>query len=127
MAFFAGEWERVLDYLGRYLARYEGDYEANFYIAEVYRSLGLVEQAKPYYLVALRKIRLLKKHPFPIRLTRVRIQQRIGKSRQALAGYHRLIAEQPENPRLKADMVELMLAEGMVQEAENLLHVAGFR
>nr|CRH06948.1 conserved protein of unknown function [Candidatus Magnetococcus massalia] len=127
MAFFAGEWEYVEEYLGRFLAKYDGSYETNFYLAEVFRSTDRLEEAKPYYQVALDKIDQLKKKPFPIRLTRTRIMERLGHRRLARKQYEVLIAEQPDNQFLRADYVELLLAMNKNKEAQNVMREMGIR
>jgi len=127
MAFYAGEWENVVGYLGRYLARHDDTYEPFFYLAEVYRSLGMVEKAKPFYLKALAKVEKIQDPPFSVRVAWTRMYQRVGRWPEALKGYEKLMREQPDDSRLKADYVELLLARGMSREAENVLRFAGVR
>ncbi|ABK45467.1 hypothetical protein Mmc1_2976 [Magnetococcus marinus MC-1] len=127
MAFFDGKWEVVEKYLGRFLAHYEGDYETSFYLAEVYYSMNRLEQAKPFYLRTLEKIAQLKEQPFSIRMTRTRIHQRMGEHALALREYAKLIKEQPDNPFLRADYVELLLLAGHVKEAGNIMREMGVR
>ncbi|MBF0110136.1 MAG: tetratricopeptide repeat protein [Magnetococcales bacterium] len=127
MAFYAGEWENVVGYLGRYLARFDDNYEPFFYLAEVYRSLGMVEKAKPFYLKALARIGKIENPPYTVRVAWVRMYQRIGRWSEALKGYEALMREQSDDARLRADYVELLLARGMTREAENVLQFAGVR
>ncbi|MBF0131257.1 MAG: hypothetical protein HQL75_01550 [Magnetococcales bacterium] len=127
MAFYAGEWESVVGYLGGYLARYDDGYEPFFYLAEVYRSLGMVEKAKPYYLKAMARMKTVENPTYAERMTWVRMLQRVGRWAEALKGYAGLLREKPDDARLKADYVELLLVQGMSKEAQNVLQLAGVR
>ncbi|MBF0172353.1 MAG: tetratricopeptide repeat protein [Magnetococcales bacterium] len=127
MAFYAGEWENVVGYLGRYLSRYDDNYEPFFYLAEVYRSLGMVEKAKPFYLKALARVAKMEDPPYTVRVAWVRMYQRTERWPEALKGYAGLLREAPDDARLRADYVELLLARGMTKEAENVLYFAGVR
>ncbi|MBF0421475.1 MAG: hypothetical protein HQL73_00615 [Magnetococcales bacterium] len=127
MAFYSGEWEQVVAFLGRYLGHHDDNHEPYFYLAEVYRSLGMVEKAKPFYLKALDKIASLQHPPFSIRVTQTRIWERIGRWSEALKGYGALMREQPGDAKLKADYVELLLIRGMTREADQVLRLAGVR
>ncbi|MBF0434759.1 MAG: hypothetical protein HQL77_05220 [Magnetococcales bacterium] len=125
MAFYAGEWERTVGYLGRYVSRYDDNYEPFFFLAEVYRSLGMIEKAKPFYLKALAKIDKMDRPQHSVRVAWTRMTERVGRWAEALKGYAGLLREQPGDKRLKADYVELLLARGMTQEANQVLRAAG--
>lgn len=125
MAFYAGEWERAVGHLERYVSRYDDNYEPYFFLAEVYRSLGMLEKAKPYYLKALAKIDKMDQPQLSIRVARTRMTGRVGRWAEALKGYAGLLREQPGDVRLKADYVELLLARGMTQEADQVLRAVG--
>ncbi|MBF0587770.1 MAG: tetratricopeptide repeat protein [Magnetococcales bacterium] len=123
MAFFDGDWKGVQNYLGRYLRRYDGDYESQFYLAEVLWSWGQKQKADSFYHAALKKIAALKEKPYTVRMTRTRIYQRLENTNEALKGFKQLLKEHPNDKRLRADYVELLLETGRLRAARNVLNM----
>ncbi|MBF0623404.1 MAG: hypothetical protein HQL82_01210 [Magnetococcales bacterium] len=129
MAFFDGEWKKSVSLLQRYL-RYHPDkanYEPHLYIAEVFWAQGELEQAKPYYLDALEKIAANPDKPYTVRVAKVRMLQRMGWVNESLKGYEDLLREKPDDLRVKADYVELLLARKKVEMAQNVMRKVGVR
>lgn len=121
MSFFSGDWDGVFRYLVNYNYLYGGDYESHFYIAEVWWALRNENKARPYYETALKKIKQISNRTFPVRMTEVRIFQRIGRIAEALKIYPKLLLEKPDDRRLRADFLELLIAQKMTLQARNLL------
>ncbi|OSM04922.1 hypothetical protein [Magnetofaba australis] len=123
MAFFAGRWQEVESYLGRYLALYleQADYEAHFYLAEVLWAENRKKRADVHYMHALEKLDKVSDKPFPVRLTYARMLNRIGRVPEALQAYRALYAEQPENANLQMDFIELLIDQNLTDEASRVV------
>ncbi len=125
LAYQEARWDDAYKMLGRYLKHREGDFEANYFYAELLTRKGKTLLAIPYYR---RVIRLLDEEPkLDMRKAVVRAQSlyRVGEHDRALLAFRELLGAHPENPELRADFATVLLEIGEIEQAGKVLAEGG--
>ena len=120
-AFGLGRYLEAERYLGGLLGSAEGDYDDNFYYAEMLWREGDRETAKIYYGRALGLIKRMVSPPLEARIASAQAMFRLGFGERSLQEFRQLIAENPRNGELRADFVVLLLENKLYAEAWNAL------
>ncbi len=125
LAYQEERWDDAYELLGRYLKHSEGDYEANFFYAELLTRKQKTLLAIPYYR---RVVQILEREPkLDMRKAVVRAQSlyRVGEHDRALLAFRELLGAHPENRELRADFATVLLEIGEIDQAGEVLAAGG--
>ncbi len=123
LAYQEERWDDAYEMLGRYLRYSEGDFEANYFYAELLTQRNKTLLAIPHYR---RVIRMLdEESELDLRKGVVRAQSlyRVGEHDRALLAFRELMNAYPENQELRADFATVLLEIGDVDQAGEVLAV----
>ncbi len=125
LAYREERWEEAYDMLIRYLEENQGDFESNYFLAELLTRRDRTLQAATHYR---RVVRLLgAAEDLDMRRASVRAHSlyRLGERDNAILAYQQLLERFPEDLDLRADFVTVLLESGHIERAEAVL--AGWR
>ncbi|HFC53245.1 MAG TPA: tetratricopeptide repeat protein [Gammaproteobacteria bacterium] len=125
LAYREERWEEAYELLSRYLENNEGDFESNYFLAELLTRRNRELRAAPHYR---RVVRLLEADgEMDLRRASVRAQSlyRLGESDNAILAYQDLLERYPDNLDLRADFVTVLLESGRIERAEAVLAGGG--
>ncbi len=125
LAYQEERWDDAYDLLGRYLRHGEGDFEANYFYAELLTRRNKTLLAIPHYR---RVIRMLEDEPALDARKGVVLAQslyRVGEYDRALLAFRKLLEKYPGNRELRADFATMLLEIGDVDLAGEILAMDG--
>ncbi len=125
LAYQEERWEDAFDKLGRYLKNNSGDVESNYFYAELLTRQNKSQLAVPYYR---RVIQLLAAETeLDLRQASVRAQSlyRLGERDSAILAFQELLADNPDNPDLRADFATILIETGHIDQAGEVLATRG--
>ncbi len=103
------------------LSSHEGNYDDNYYYAQILWHAGRQSEARVYFGKTLRLIARMESPSVEARAARAQSLFRSGYMQPALRDYRQLIAEQPRNGELRADFAVLLLESRDYDEADDIL------
>ncbi|MCP5200274.1 MAG: hypothetical protein H6977_09675 [Gammaproteobacteria bacterium] len=124
-AFDAGRRGDAEQYLERYLARIDDDYEAHFFYAEALEERGFHNRAEPHYERILALLATSADPGFRARVVRAQTLHRLGHEEAALAAFEALLDERPGEGHLRADYVTMLLDAERLGRARQVLAERG--
>ncbi len=125
LAYREERWEDAYELLSRYLENNQGDFESNYFLAELLTRRNRNLRAAPHYR---RVVQLLDgEEQMDMRRASVRAQSlyRLGESDNAILAYQELLERYPDNLDLRADYVTVLLESGRIERADALLAGGG--
>jgi tetratricopeptide (TPR) repeat protein len=121
LAFFDSRYAHAREYLSRYLRESTGDCESHYYYGEILRREKENDRAELHYFKSLQ---LLDREPSKTperRILRAKLLMQTGSVEDSLTAFDRLLAEWPDDFNLRADVVDLLMDRGMLEEAGRYL------
>lgn len=120
-AFYRDDRRHAREYLTRYLAKKEGDWESAFYLGEVLFAEGQKQKARTYYRRSLTEIDAKPRPSRRQRVARAQILRHMGRLREAIAAFDKLLTEYPDDVDIRAEYAALLVDEGRLEQAQRLL------
>lgn len=122
ISYYQNKFNEAKKHLGLYISRNEGDWETNFYYAEViYSQNGDKSEVQKYYLRALEKIASLNPPDHNAKLAEAHCLHRLERKEEAISAYEVLLAKNPEDKQVKASFVAALMETGELNRAEEIL------
>ncbi|MCH7622554.1 MAG: tetratricopeptide repeat protein [Nitrospinae bacterium] len=121
MAFQQNRWKDAQYYFGRLLNKNKQDWSANYYYAEADFSQGKITTAISYYQQSLASIDKAPLPTLPMELTRAHCLHRLGKHKEALSAYDRLLKKRPDDKEIRASIIFSLIASGNFEKAQQLI------
>ncbi len=119
-AFFDSRRSQAKEYLSRYLSSSKGDCESHFYFGEILRREKQLAQAELHYFRALQLIGNEPAVSHAHQMLQAKLLMHTGSITESLNAFDRLLAERSDN-NLRADLVDLLMDQGLFEEAERYL------
>lgn len=107
--------------LGAYLANGAGDYDANFYYADILARTNRTAQAMPFYRTAFDQLTRIEPRDFTQEVARANLLRRLGRTAEAVALMDKLVRQRPEDEGLRADFADLLIESGDLRRARSIL------
>jgi len=107
--------------LTRFTATTGGDYETHFILGEIRSKQRDSTGARKHYQQAILALDSASGRNSHARAVRAVVLNRLGYAREAMRLYETLLAERPQDRNLRADYVALLLAEGELRKAREVL------
>lgn len=118
-AYDAGRYTVARSYLVRYFRTSPGDPETNLAFGEILTRAG-DRDALTYFRRGLDQSARRTESSVESRVRRAQLLNRMGRGKEALAEFRKLVAEHPSDMGLRADFAELLLAQKSYREAEEI-------
>ena len=107
--------------LGRFLAKAEGDYEANYFMGEALVSQKRLAEAEPFQRRALAQVQAMAGRSDAIRQTEANLLHRLGRIDESAALFDKLLAARPTDRQLRADYAAMLIENRRLKEARHVL------
>lgn len=109
--------------LRRFLAKGEGDYEANYFLGEALTAAKRTAEAQPFHRKALQQIEALPggARNDGVRLAQANILHRLGWVDESVALFEELRRRRPTDRQLRADYAAMLIENRRLKEAQNVL------
>jgi len=109
--------------LGSYLAKGEGDYEANYFYGDTLYRTKRQPQSIPFFKKAMSQLEALPKPGFQDQVARANTLRRLGRQEEAIALMERLLKDRPKDRALRADLADLLIERGDLRRARSVLQM----
>ena len=120
-AYRADRLDRAYRLLERYLRVAEADYEVLYTLGEVRSARGEPHRGQELFQRVLERLAAEGVLDRRQRVVRAQCLQRVGRSREAIASYRRLVADYPGEGHLRADYALVLMEAGRLGEARRIL------
>ncbi|HYD68411.1 tetratricopeptide repeat protein [Azospirillum sp.] len=109
--------------LRRFLAKGEGDYEANYFLGEALTAAKRTAEALPFYRRALQQIEALPAgaRNDGIKQAQANILHRVGRVDDSVALFEELRRRRPTDNQLRADYAAMLIENRRLKEAQHVL------
>jgi len=121
IAFRQNRFQEAQGYFGRLLNNNKQDWSANYYYAESAFLQGKTTIAIPLYQQSLAGIDNTSSPTLPMKLTRAHCLHRLGKHKEALLAYDRLLKKWPNDKEIRANIISSLIAQGNYEKAQQLM------
>jgi len=114
------EAERVLR---RFLAKGEGDYEANYFLGEALTAAKRTAEAQPFYRKALQQVEALSAgaRTDSVKQAQANLLHRVGRVDESVALFEELRRRRPADSQLRADYAAMLIENRRLKEARHVL------
>ena len=121
LAFNRKDMEAAARHLTAFVRAGGGDYEAQMLLGDLATRQRSVNEAGAHYAEALRLLQASGDRSFRARTVAANLLHRVGRSREAERLYEELVAERPGDSHLRADYVAMLMAQGALPRAREVL------
>ena len=108
-------------HLSDFVAATGGDHEAWTLLGDIATKRRDAAAARQHYAEALRLLQASEDRAFQTRMARANLLHRLGRDAEARQAYEELIAERPEHRSLRADYVAMLMKQGALRQAHDVL------
>lgn len=126
LKYFEGQISEAKNILEHFLKNNEGNYEINYYYAEILWSEKRFSYARTYFKKSYNQIVAMKKKDFFENFLEANILVRLNETKKAVAKFRNLVNKYPGNKHLRADYVNLLMELGEYEKANKVLGAISF-
>ena len=119
--FYQQNWKIAEFYLEESMVKDKKDWKSYFYNAEAIFAQGKISKAEKYYLQALEMIQSSPEVLFDLQLARATCLLRLGRKKEALLAYEKLLKKNPNNPASRAKFIAALMEVREFDRAQALL------
>lgn len=120
-SFYLNRWKDTQKYLGPILAIKKDDWATNYYYAEAIYLEGYVSKSLPFFQKTLAIIDKISSPNTEIRMTKAISLERLGRKKEALDIYERLLKVSPADKKLRVKYISALMETGDYEQAQKWL------
>jgi predicted Zn-dependent protease len=121
LAYLRRDMDSAERHLSDFVAATGGDHEACTLLGDIAAKRRDAAAALQHYAKALRLLQASEDRAFQTRMARANLLHRLGRDAEARQAYEELIAERPEHRSLRADYVAMLMKQGALRQAHDVL------
>jgi len=120
-SFYLNQWKDTQKYLEQVLTKKEEDWASNYYYAEAIYLEGHISEALPFFQKTLEIIAKISPLNTEIEMTRAISLERLGRKKEALVIYARLLKVSPTDKKLRVKYISALMGVGDFEQAQKWL------
>ncbi len=120
-SFYLNKWKDTQKYLGQVLTKKHDDWATSYYYAEAMYLEGHVAEALPFYQQTLEIIGKNSSPNTEMEMTEAISLQRLGRKKEALTIYERLLKVSPTDKKLRVKYISTLMEVGDYKQAQKWL------
>lgn len=120
-SFYLNQWKDTQKYLRPILTKKANDWTTNYYYAEAIYLEGHVSESLPFFQKTLALINKISSPSIEARMTKAVSLERLGRKKEALAMYERLLKTSPTDKKLRVKYISALMEAGDYEQAQNWL------
>lgn len=121
LAYLRRDMDAAERHLSDFVAATGGDHEAWTLLGDIAAKRRDAAGARQHYAEALRSLQASGDKSFQTRMARANLLHRLGRDAEAREAYEELVAERPEHRSLRADYVAMLMKQGALVQAREVL------
>jgi hypothetical protein len=120
-SFYLNQWKDTQKYLRPILTKKANDWTTNYYYAEAIYLEGHISESLPFFQKTLALINKISSPSIEVRMTKAVALERLGRKKEALGIYERLLKISPTDKKLRVKYISALMEAGDYEQAQNWL------